>query len=439
MITATSVFHSPENQEAQFRIEPVISSRAAIVFLVWAIWLSLEYWCFGPDSFVRLHNLADTSLPQMIALKGNVIHGLFGTWNPQFSTGADRASLPYTTDLDAVPFLFLPGWLAYATVMFVQRFIAGLFTFRLLHDRLAVSSYPALYAALAYALFDQPLQLRSSTGFSLLDYLATPGIPLVLWILSGIDANKRIRSAVGAVSAGVFLAFAGGPHISLFVAPLLLYWFAVVFPRRDWMFWTYILLFFIAWAVVAGIINMPQVLLAADSTRFTYRLEFIWGRLPSGIPGVFAFFRNFLSSLEGNFVFLILLVTGLIKSRFRHRALNALALALIFCVAVWVSYRSIAIALRPVSKALSAFNCERFCILVPFLFCVAGGVALHEITNGWRLVLESNGVRRYGFGSGWPSPCHIGSGARLAIVQRQTTDARGDCGRPKLSGLLPES
>lgn len=75
---------------------------ATPLFVLWALWLTAEYWSFGSNSYVRLHNIADESLPQLIALKANFLHRMFGRWNPFWSSGADRAALPFSRDMDGL-------------------------------------------------------------------------------------------------------------------------------------------------------------------------------------------------------------------------------------------------------------------------------------------------------------------------------------------------
>jgi uncharacterized membrane protein YvlD (DUF360 family) len=362
---------------------------ATPLFVLWALWLTAEYWSFGSNSYVRLHNIADESLPQLIALKANFLHRMFGRWNPFWSSGADRAALPFSRDMDVVPFLILPGWLAYATVSFLQRLVAGLFTFRLLQRRMGVSPWPALYASLAYSLFAQPLLDRGWTGFALFDYLAVPGIPFVLWLLSGIQAERRNWSVLLAVLAGLWLGFAGSLHISLFVGPLVIYWSAAICPRRESAFWRHLLVFFLTWGVIAVFVNAPLLGLARDSTRYTYQLGSIWA------IGVMPLIVGVVGWLLAEIVPVILIGIGLSSCRFRSRRLNALLAAIAFCLFVGSSYDTVAEALRTKLPFLRAFNFGRINLLLPFLFLVAAAVALDEFSDRSTVALQKDGVRRY--------------------------------------------
>lgn len=305
--------------------------------------------------------------------------------------GADRAALPFSRDMDVIPFLLLPGWLAYATVSFLQRFIAGLFTFRLLQGRMGVSVWAALYASLAYSLFAQPLLNRGWTGFALYDYLAVPGIPFVLWMLSGIETQRRRFSVTLAVLAGVWLGFAGSMHISFFVGPLVIYWFAVVCPRRDSAFWRHLSVFFLAWGVIAILVNAPLLGLVRESTRYTYQLGTIWdiGLLPLAL-GVVGW-------LLAEIAPLILMGIALASRRLHNRRLNALVAAIALCLVGSCSYDTVAEALRTKLPFFRAFNFGRFNLLLPFLFLVAAVVALDEFADRLTVVLQRDGVRRYRF------------------------------------------
>lgn len=379
------------------QLERKSTERAAAAALAaWALWLTVEYWLFGPNSYVRLHNVADQSLPQLIAIPKNILYGQFASWTPQWASGADRAALPFSADLDVLPFLFLPGWLAYASVTFLQRLVAGFFTYKFLRDRFASSVLVSVYAACAYSFFYQPNQNHGWTGFALYDYLALPGIPFFLWLLSGIHSTYRSKTSHWiAVLGGVCIALSGSIHISLFVAPLIIYWFLFVSPRKEFVFWLDILLFAVVWCGVGIFLHGHQLLLAHDSTRSVYKLESIWFPLPNGIiQGSLAFTREFIASLMVNFMPFVLLCAGLAYSRFRNRRLLALAAAIVFCVAVEISYETIAIALRPRFPLLGALNCARFGLLAPFLITIAGAMALDEVAQRWEVTLH-NDARQY--------------------------------------------
>ena len=353
----------------------------------------------GSSSYVRLHNVADQSLPQLIAIPHNIAQGLFGRWAPQWAAGADRAALPFSADLSVLPFLVLPGWLAYAAVNFAQRFVAAFFTFRLLRDRFTVPGWIAIYAAFSYSLFYQPGLNHDWTGYALYDYLALPAIPFLLWLLSGIKVPWRGQSFAVAAIAGACAAFSGSIHISLFIAPLILYWFAFVTPRKETGFWLNILLFAAVWCGLTIWLDGHQWLLAKDSTRVLYKLESIWAPLSSGIWGLLAFSREFVGALLDDWVPVTLLLIGLVLSRLRNRQLIAIASAIIFCDFVGIAYGSIAIRLRPEFPFLGAFNCQRFGLLVPFLTIFAGALALNEITQYWDVSLKSE-TRSYSFSLG---------------------------------------
>jgi len=371
--------------------KPLLVRYATPLFVVWALWLTAEYWLFGPNSYVRLHNIADSSLPELIALKPDFLRGMFGRWNPLWASGADRQALPFSRDLDVIPFLLLPGWLAYATVNFFQRLIAGLFTFRLLQGRMGLSAWAALYASLAYSLFAQPLLNRGWTGFALYDYLAVPGIPLVLWVLSGIQTERRSMSVLLAVLTGLCLGFAGIAPITLFIGPLVVYWFATVCPRRERAFWWYLLVFFVTWGAIAFLVNAPQLILVHDSTRPTYQVGAIWatGFVPVVVAAA--------SWLLADIVPVILISMGLTSCRLRCRRLNRLIAGIAFCVIASASYDTLAEALRTKLPFFRALSFARFNLLLPFLFLAGAAVALDEFAHRSTVVLQKDGVRRYGF------------------------------------------
>ena len=50
-------------------------SHVAVGFLLWSLWLSLEFIAIGPSSFVRIWDEADSYLPACIAQANKLLDG----------------------------------------------------------------------------------------------------------------------------------------------------------------------------------------------------------------------------------------------------------------------------------------------------------------------------------------------------------------------------
>ena len=340
----------------------------ALRFLLWALALSVPYWIFGPNSYVRLHNNGDANLPAMLALPANLAHGQFGLWAPQWGAGVDRLAQGTTDSLLVLLFLVLPGWAAYAAFMLLQRFLAGYFTCRLLQDDLGTSPASALFAGMSYALFCQAAINRSWAGFTLYDGLGAPAYPLVLWVLSRMDKQRPWRSAAMAVVAGGLLGLTSSLVYALFLGPLVLFWFVAITPRRQLSFWVGIALFAGAWVLATLPSVLPGLAVAPQSARADAAFTQIWG-LHSHI---------YTAALEvrDNLLAILLALAGLVAARFRARKLLWLVLAAAFCGLVQIVYGPLALVLRPYARIFAEFSMERFNLLVPLLALAAAALAL---------------------------------------------------------------
>ena len=95
-----------------------LAAHPFVACVLWALWLSALYGAFGPHSYVRVFDNADGVLPAKASLNLWVSGAkALGSWAFPWATGAHRGAI----ELDTMPFLVLPGWLAYWLVMFAER------------------------------------------------------------------------------------------------------------------------------------------------------------------------------------------------------------------------------------------------------------------------------------------------------------------------------
>jgi hypothetical protein len=347
---------------------PTPLRHAALLFFLWALWLSAPYWVLGPDSYIRLHNNGDANLPAMLALPRNLAQGQFGLWAPQWAAGVDRLAQGTTNSLLTLLFLLLPGWAAYAAIMLLQRFLAGYFTWRLLRDDLGTGPASALFAGLSYALFCQAALNHSWAGFTLYDGLGVPAFPLVLWLLSRLGEKPSLPSALLAVVAGTLFGLTSPLVTALFLAPLILFWFVVVSPRRTPGSWVGIALFAAAWALGTLPSVLPGLAVVPQSQRADVAFAQVWG-LRSHI---------YTAALEvrDNLLPILLALAGLVAARFRAHRLLWLVLAAAFCGLMEIVYGPLAHVLARYARIFAEFQMERFNLLVPLLTLAAAALAL---------------------------------------------------------------
>src|SRR5262245_38679228 len=112
-----------------------LGSHVSILLFIWSLFLAFEYIFFGPASYVRIHDNADGNLANRLALSRIVSDEQLGYWNTKVVSGGDQLTVTTGTNepIDVL-FFVLPGWLAFGLVMWLQRFVGGYFTFRLLKE-----------------------------------------------------------------------------------------------------------------------------------------------------------------------------------------------------------------------------------------------------------------------------------------------------------------
>lgn len=353
-----------------------LDRHALLLFALWAIWLAFEYFGFGPLSYVRLIDNGDANLPARIAaahMHGNV-------WAEQWVSGVDRNAQGWYADPFILPFRVLPGWLAYGLILLAQRFLAAYFTFRLLRDHLELDALCALYSAAAFSLFAQP-SLGSFGGFTLYDEFGIPATALVLWLLGQAARCPGYRTFLYAAVAAAVLGIFSNPVLSVFLAPLVLFWFAVVDRQRAPRFWSLIVAFGSLWFLL----SWPIVLGVLSNAPFSPRVDWdpnhpIFGRMVNRISLLLAYLQD--SALP-----LVLAVLAWRLGRLRGRRFVALVAATVFCLFSGVLAYAF-LRVMPWVSIAGGLVVDRFATLLPFLCAVLGGVSLDSL-RVFRLKLET--------------------------------------------------
>lgn len=364
-------------------LEHILRHRSGTVFVLWAVWLSLEYVALGPFSYVRIPENADIHIPARLALARDFAHHDLGYWVPQRAGGGDRLSQLMACNIDALVFLYLPGWLAYGLIMFVQRFVAGYFSFRLARDQLVLGLLPSLYVGLGYSLYSHDVFGGFADTFTLYDCLALPSLPLLLWLLGRLHERRRPTGIAVAAGAGILLALTSGFPLTLFVIFLVVIWFAVIRPANSRSIWLYVSALTVGWIVACAPSLWPMYLNAGGSQRAQWDVTQLRGQLVSEGLTTFRVARD-------NALALALTVLGLIATRWRARLLLMLFVSMIACVAFGPVHLLVLKMLAGHLGFLSGFTFDRVFLLLPFLASVAAGVALEHIGRGWTIATEED-------------------------------------------------
>jgi len=227
-------------------------NKPLVFFLLWTLWISFEF-LLGPLSHVRIFDSGDWILPQLIASKNQLLRygpSYFGNFLPGGVDLSSNLLAPYA-HLNNLLFLIFPGPVAYGFLMFIQRFFAGFFTYRLCRDSLKLAIFPSLTAALAYSLFNFSLD-----NFTVFHQLAEPGFPFFLWALEKLSQQKKqLKYAFGLI-LGLFWGFSTYlPFGTPFLIPAAVIYFVLISPKKDVRFWG----IFAFTTLGALIIQIPEI------------------------------------------------------------------------------------------------------------------------------------------------------------------------------------
>lgn len=326
------------------------------LFLLWALGLACEYFIFGPYSFFRILEDGDCALNGRLLLSFfNPASQTLGYWNPFQLSGNDTILGSYIFDLDSLPFVFLPGWLATGLVMLLQRFIAGYFTFRLLKETLNLDAFSAVYAGLAYSLYANYPDTGMQLGFPLYYGLSIPGISFFIWALARLNEHERSHYLFAFGIGGLF-SLTTNVGFGIFILPVIFFWFLFVVPRLTLKFWSMVLLFFIGFLVF----ELP--LLWAISLNVSLSQRAYWNLSnPEGPVLIRGLFTK-------DLILLGIAVIGLIRSRGRFRPLVACVSSIIFClVFVIIGYPLFSVFIHPHLGFLRGFQFDRIYLVYPYL------------------------------------------------------------------------
>ncbi len=371
--------------ESLHRILSWLGAHPALLFLLWALWLSFPYFGFGASSYVWLPDNGDALLPMQLAKADDRVREQMGWWSHLAVSGTDGLSSLWIGEPLFALFALLPGWLSYGLVMGGQRFLAGFFTYRLMRDALSLEALPALYAGFAYALFCQGSINHQWAGFTLYDGLALPGIPFFLWALLQLDARRKPLLYAGASILGVLLAATSPFFLAVFLFPLVLAWFLWIAPRRQRSFQIALLLFGFSWALA----EVPVLWAAHLNSPLSQR-----SLLPAGaLSGELLENWQFHLSLSGHLLrdsalSLTLAVLGRYASPRKDRVQGIVLCLFLGCLVYKLLYPMIARGLLDHMGSLKGFGFDRLYLLCPFLAATAGAIGVAGLGHGWDVRLS---------------------------------------------------
>ncbi len=357
----------------------------ALALFIWASWLAAPYLAFGPMSYVRIHDCGDSVLPTLLSQKVSTdTHGFYA-WNYWGCCGSDG---PQTWH--QMLFSFLPGWLAYGTFTWFERFVAGYFTYRLLRESLLIDLMPALASALAYSLYVEPAVNNSLTGFTLYHGFGLPALPFFVWILYRLRPPYRWWAFVVGFGLGILLAMGCDYPFAMFLLPCIIVWFLVLTPRFSPLFWLVVGVFLMAWVIGELPSAIPAVLVAPLSHRAHWPAE---SPLDTGSKFSIAW-----GLMADNLWPIALAIVGFAVGRGRNRPLVRWLACLFACLLFLAFYRDLRRLLFSHLGFLAGFQFDRIYMVVPFMAFVAAALGIQALPSAWRAIVALGPSRSLNMG-----------------------------------------
>ncbi|MBF0380606.1 MAG: YfhO family protein [Magnetococcales bacterium] len=242
------------------------SSRRWLGFwFFWSLLVSGVYWFLGPYSYIRIQDTTDFNLAYRIAAAKDFLEYGITYWQPKFAGGMPAWVMPLFDSflITGPPFYLLPPWAAYGFIMWLQRFIAGYFTYKLCRS-LGLNTVASLFAGMAFSLNNW-----SVIDWTLFDGLGPPVTPLYLYLFDRIlRVQAKVRGLILVGLLGVFLALVASSALyTIFLLCGLPIWILYI---RDFSFrdvWQYFFVFIFC-AVVAELPGVIAILsFVEDSSR----------------------------------------------------------------------------------------------------------------------------------------------------------------------------
>lgn len=239
--------------------------RHLILTLVGAVLFSFESWAFGPFSWIYPYGAGLETLPAHIALSKSGNN--FSLWAAFLAGGVDRLSFWGNADpfnIEPLMISALPIWAANGLHRFLQYFVAIFFTARVCYDQFRLDWRWACLAGWLHGAF---------AYFTFGELFAFPSVPLLLWTLSRIMAQRSLWPALVAGAAfSLLTTFSqSDPYLIVFAFG----WILVV--ERNYALKS--LLRFSLFFMVLLLADSPQffaiILNAAESHRSNWPIESI--------------------------------------------------------------------------------------------------------------------------------------------------------------------
>jgi len=357
-----------------------IKEKKFLLFLLFTIWIGLEYIGAGPFSYIRIHDTGDSTIPLYLSFVQNIFRYGMTYWNQYAVCGIDRfANGPDILHLNTLLFLIFPGWIAYQILVLGQLFIASYFTYRLCRDVLKLEEIPSIYAGIFFPLFFDELICFS---------LGIAGFPLLLWGIEKIYTGKQKTKYLYVIILGILYSLSSSfTGVLPFTLSLALLWF--IFVRRKYSF--KFVIFFTIFCFSTVIWHIPTILALLKNAPLSHRA--FWVRPDSiTLNSLLAFFsavRRHLMINRNGLIPISLAAIGIYFSKLKDRNFVIVLFLLIVCAVIGPLTKPLSPYIDKIFPFLHGFQADRFYLLAPFFWAIVGAYGLHFIPNNLILIKKS--------------------------------------------------
>lgn len=353
-----------------------------IFFILWSLWLSLEF-LLGPYSHVRIHDAGDGFLPQAIAAKIQFARYGLSYFADYMASGVDASAqilVPFT-NLNNTLLTIFPGWLAMGIIMFLQRFIASYFTFKLLKEFLKINYWSSIIGGLIFSLFN-----FSAFSFTFYHQLGLPALPLVLYSLERIISFKNFRF-IYLIGTGILLGYTTTfIYSSVYLLPFIFFWFLI----RQKLFSAKVLIVLLLFSALTIAIQLPNIYALWANAKFSQRN--IWD------PTIFLVDQNLTKSILLDFkakvwaniisIAIILISLRSFKKTKTNYFQKILLLSTIFILVMPTIFKFTQILFSGKLGILGTFSFERFDMLVPFVLSITVATSMSHLLKNVQPILK---------------------------------------------------
>lgn len=324
-------------------------------------------------------------LPQLIASKIQFQRYGMSYFASYMASGVDAASLALVpfSNLNSALFIILPGYLAYGILMFLQRFLASYFTYRLCKDILNLSTIPSIFAGILFSLLN-----FSTYSFTVYHQLGLPAAPFILWSLEKIIQKETLKKYLTLIAFSLFVGFStyfahSTPYLFIFI----LIWFLVFrkITNRHLIF--ALAVFF----VCVLIVQAENILISLRTNPFSQRSSWDLSSesfYPQG--PVVSVLKNIRDTIITNIISISIIALALILKKTKQQYFKKMLFLSILFIFLPEAYRLIQPSLVQAFGPLATFPLYRMYMFIPLILSLTAASVLVPLLKIKKIKIVKN-------------------------------------------------